>query len=49
MNINAEKSTAQPNAVITVVNKQEAETQILLLSGETVITGVLSMKNMIIK
>lgn len=41
MTIKAERSTAQPDVVSMVVNKQEAETQILLLSGEsTVIAGL---------
>jgi general secretion pathway protein D len=41
MTINAERSTAQPDPISTIVNKQEAETEILLLSGEsTVIAGL---------
>jgi general secretion pathway protein D len=41
MTINAERSTAQPDPVSTIVNKQEAATEILLLSGEsTVIAGL---------
>lgn len=41
MRINAERSTAQPDPISTIVNKQEAETDLLLLSGEsTVIAGL---------
>ena len=41
MQITAEKSSAQPDPVSTVINKQQANTQILLLSGEeTVIAGL---------
>lgn len=41
MTIRAERSTAAPDVVSTVISKQEAETQILLLSGEsTVIAGL---------
>ncbi|MCC5906281.1 MAG: type II and III secretion system protein [Balneolaceae bacterium] len=41
MTINAERSTAQPDPISTIVNKQEAATEILLLSGEsTVIAGL---------
>lgn len=35
MEIDAERSSAQPGAISTVINKQEASTRILLLSGET--------------
>ena len=41
LNINAERSTGQPDAVSTVINKQSANTQILLYSGEsTIIAGL---------
>jgi type IV pilus assembly protein PilQ len=41
LNIAAERSSAQPDPVSTVINKQEAETQSLLLDGEaTVIAGL---------
>ncbi|MEX0929328.1 MAG: type II and III secretion system protein [Balneolales bacterium] len=50
MEIEAERSTAQPDAVSTVVNKQEAGTQILLLSGEsTVIAGLYETEENIIR
>lgn len=43
LNINAERSTAQPDPVSTIINKQQAETQSLLLDGEaTVIAGLYS-------
>lgn len=43
LEINAEKSTAQPDPVSTVINKQESETQVLLLPGEeTVLAGLYS-------
>ena len=41
MSVTAERSTAQPDPVSTIVNKQQANTEILLLSGEsTVIAGL---------
>ncbi len=41
MRVNAERSTAQPDPISTIVNKQEATTDLLLLSGEsTVIAGL---------
>jgi len=41
MQVSAEKSSAQPDPVSTVINKQQATTQVLLLSGEeTVIAGL---------
>lgn len=41
MTVDAERSTASPGAVSTIVNKQEATTEVLLLSGEsTVIAGL---------
>lgn len=41
MTVSAERSTAQPDPVSTIVNKQQANTEILLLSGEsTVIAGL---------
>lgn len=35
MEIDAERSTAQPDAVSTIINKQEATTRILMIDGET--------------
>lgn len=41
LTINAERSTAQPDPVSTIINKTEAETEALLLNGEaTVIAGL---------
>ncbi len=41
MTVQAERSTATPGVVSTVVNKQEANTEVLMLSGEsTVIAGL---------
>lgn len=41
MTLETERSTAQPDPVSTIVNKQEATTEVLLLSGEsTVIAGL---------
>lgn len=41
MTISAERSTAQPDPVSTIVNKQQANSEILLLDGEsTVIAGL---------
>lgn len=41
MTVETERSTAQPDPVSTIVNKQEATTEILMLSGEsTVIAGL---------
>jgi general secretion pathway protein D len=41
MRVSAERSTAQPDPISTIVNKQEARTDLLLLSGEsTVIAGL---------
>lgn len=41
LNIRAERSTATPDPVSTIINKQEAVTQVLLYSGEsTVIAGL---------
>lgn len=41
MRVVAERSTAQPDPVSTIVNKQEATTDLLLLSGEsTIIAGL---------
>jgi len=41
MRVNAERSTAQPDPISTIVNKQDATTDLLLLSGEsTVIAGL---------
>ncbi|MCC5935345.1 MAG: hypothetical protein JJU35_13945 [Balneolales bacterium] len=35
MEVLAERSSAQPDAVSTIINKQEATTKILLVNGET--------------
>ena len=41
MTVAAERSTAQPDPVSTIVNKQEASTEVLMLSGEsTVLAGL---------
>jgi general secretion pathway protein D len=41
LDIRAERSTANPDPVSTIINKQEASTQVLLYSGEsTVIAGL---------
>lgn len=46
MDINAERSTAQPDPVSTIVNKQQATSEILLLDGEaTVIAGLYRTEN----
>lgn len=37
MTVNAERSTGQPDPVSTIINKQEASTDLLLLSGESAI------------
>ncbi len=43
LEIDAEKSSAQPDPVSTIINKQEAMTEVLLLNGEeTVIGGLYS-------
>ena len=39
LTIHAEKSSAQPDPVSTIINKQEATTQVLLLDGEETIIG----------
>lgn len=41
MTLETERSTAQPDPISTIVNKQEATTEVLMLSGEsTVIAGL---------
>lgn len=41
MTVETERSTAQPDPVSTIVNKQEAQTELLMLSGESaVIAGL---------
>ena len=41
MTVETERSTAQPDPVSTIVNKQEATTEVLMLSGEsTIIAGL---------
>jgi len=43
MKVHAERSTAQPDPVSTIVNKQSADSDVMLLSGEsTVIAGLYS-------
>lgn len=43
LEIRAEKSSVQPDPISTIINKQQAETQVLLLDGEeTVIGGLFS-------
>lgn len=39
MEVSAEKSSAQPDPVSTVINKQQATTQVLMLSGEETVIG----------
>jgi type IV pilus assembly protein PilQ len=39
LDISAERSSAQPDPVSTVINKQEAETQALLLDGQTTVVA----------
>lgn len=46
MEISAERSTAQPDPVSTIINKQQANSEILLLDGEsTVIAGLFRTEN----
>lgn len=46
MEITAERSTAQPDPVSTIINKQQATSEILLLDGEsTVIAGLFRTEN----
>ena len=41
LDINAERSSAQPDPVSTIINKQQAETQALLMDGEaTILAGL---------
>jgi hypothetical protein len=50
LEIRAERSTAQPDPISTVINKQEAVTQVLLYSGEsTVIAGLYETDEQIIR
>ena len=50
MTIRAERSTAVPGALTTVVNKQEAETQVLLLNGEsTIMAGLYETEERVIR
>jgi len=50
MTIRAERSTAAPGALTTIINKQEAETEVLLLSGEsTIIAGLYETEERIIR
>jgi len=45
LDIQAERSSAQPDPVSTIINKQQAQTQALLLDGEsTVIAGLYSQE-----
>jgi type IV pilus assembly protein PilQ len=46
MEISAERSTAQPDPVSTIINKQQANSEILLLDGESsVIAGLFRTEN----
>lgn len=50
LDLRAERSSAQPDPVSTIINKQEAQTQVLLYSGEsTVIAGLFEMDEQIIR
>ena len=50
MTIRAERSTAVPGALTTVVNKQEAETQVVLLNGEsTIMAGLYETEERVIR
>ncbi len=50
LEIRAERSTATPDPVSTIINKQEAQTQVLLFSGEsTVIAGLYETDELIIR
>ena len=50
MTIRAERSTAAPGALTTVINKQEAETEVLLLSGEsTIMAGLYETEERLIR
>jgi len=50
LNIRAERSTGAPDPVSTIINKQQASTQVLLYSGEsTVIAGLYETEELIIR
>ena len=50
LEINAEKSSAQPDPVSTIINKQESKTQVLLLDGEeTVMAGLYSTEESVVR
>jgi len=50
LNIKAERSSGQPDPVSTIINKQQASTQVLLFSGEsTVIAGLYETEESIIR
>lgn len=50
LDIKAERSTAQPDPVSTVINKQQAATQLLLYSGETaIIAGLYETEELTIR
>jgi len=50
LNIKAERSTGAPDPVSTIINKQQASTQVLLFSGEsTVIAGLYETEELIIR
>lgn len=50
LNIKAERSTGAPDPVSTIINKQQASTQVLLYSGEsTVVAGLYETEELIIR
>lgn len=50
LNLTAQRSTGQPDPVSTIINKQQATTQVLLYSGEsTVIAGLYETQETIIR
>jgi len=50
MDVRAERSSAQPDAVSTIINKQEANTKILMLDGETTaIAGLYETEESIVR
>jgi len=50
LNLNATRSTGQPDPVSTIINKQTATTQILLYSGEsTIIAGLYETQETVIR
>lgn len=50
LNMKAERSTGAPDPVSTIINKQQASTQVLLYSGEsTVVAGLYETEELIIR